>query len=194
MNNKSTLKALSSHQPWASMIVLGHKPIENRPKPWNHQGPVLIHASLTFDNDGADWIIENFPHLEKPVLESKDLRGGIVGKVNMVDCVTEHSSPWFCGPKGYVFEDPETVTFHPYKGQQGVFNVPWPPPSLIPDRQWYIDQFKGEECQCGAEKRSRMAFCYGCYKALPARYKQALWSRFGEGFEQAYDDAVKWLG
>jgi hypothetical protein len=47
------LKALSIKQPWASLIVNGHKDIENRDWPTNLTGPVLIHAGKRFDEDYA---------------------------------------------------------------------------------------------------------------------------------------------
>jgi hypothetical protein len=40
-------KALSLTQPWASLIALGAKHIETRPRRTSHRGPLLIHASAT---------------------------------------------------------------------------------------------------------------------------------------------------
>jgi hypothetical protein len=40
-------KALSIHQPWASLIVAGTKRVENRSWWTPHRGPLLIHASRT---------------------------------------------------------------------------------------------------------------------------------------------------
>ena len=39
------MKALSIRQPWAWLIVNGHKDIENRSWPTRFRGPVLIHAA-----------------------------------------------------------------------------------------------------------------------------------------------------
>lgn len=36
------IKAISLHQPWASMIAQGHKTIETRNWPTNHRGDLLI--------------------------------------------------------------------------------------------------------------------------------------------------------
>ena len=33
-------------------------------------------------------------------------RGGIVGVVDVIDCVTSHSSPWFAGAYGLVLANP----------------------------------------------------------------------------------------
>ena len=50
-------------------------------------------------------------------------RGGIIGKVKMVDCVSYHPSPFFFGPWGHVYENPEPLPFFPCKGQLGIFEV-----------------------------------------------------------------------
>ena len=61
------------------------------------------------------------------------------------------------------------------------------------DRLFYLSVLRGEECQCGKWKRSRMPFCYRCFKRLPVSMQRALYHRLGDGFEEAYEEAVKWL-
>lgn len=51
-------------------------------------------------------------------------RGGIVGRANLVDCVTKSDSPWFFGPYGFVLEDVSPLPFVPMKGELGIFEVP----------------------------------------------------------------------
>jgi hypothetical protein len=41
------MKVLSLLQPWASLVVLGHKKIETRSWNTKHRGPLLIHASAS---------------------------------------------------------------------------------------------------------------------------------------------------
>ena len=41
-------------------------------------------------------------------------RGGIVGVVHVVDCITAHSSPWFTGPWGWVLRDARPLPFVAY--------------------------------------------------------------------------------
>lgn len=53
-------------------------------------------------------------------------RGGIVGSVEIVDCVDESDSPWFFGRYGYVLRDPRPLPFWPCKGQLGFFTRDWP--------------------------------------------------------------------
>ncbi len=61
------------------------------------------------------------------------------------------------------------------------------------DRIWYIKEFKGNECVCGGTKRPGSALCYGCFKLLPSSYQGALYLKIGDGYEEAYEDAIQWL-
>ena len=51
-------------------------------------------------------------------------RGGIIGSVNLANCVRRSDSPWFQGPYGFVLRDPKPLPFVPLKGQLGFFDVP----------------------------------------------------------------------
>jgi len=53
-------------------------------------------------------------------------RGGIIGSVNLVDCVgrDKTDSPWFQGAYGFVLRDPKPLDFLPFKGRLGFFDVP----------------------------------------------------------------------
>ena len=120
------MKALSLKQPWATIIVNGVKPIENRRWKSHYRGPLLVHASKTWDKDGAAWIVKLKPELNGLIYWSNHLKGKIIGQVEMTDCVTHYDSEWFFGPYGFIFENPHE--FHgdqaiPYKGQLGIFNV-----------------------------------------------------------------------
>lgn len=48
------LRALTIRQPWASLIIEGHKNIENRSRPTNHRGLLVIHAGLRTEQDALD--------------------------------------------------------------------------------------------------------------------------------------------
>lgn len=119
---------LSVRQPWAWLIVNGYKDIENRTWPTRFRGPCLIHTGKTMTREdylaceifvaGIDYllpkgfIIPEFEELE---------RGGIVGKVDIVGCVTKSASPWFCGDYGFVMSNPQVLPFEPMNGQRGFF-------------------------------------------------------------------------
>ena len=85
-----TVRALSIMQPWAWLIVAGHKDIENRSWPTSFRGPVLIHAGKRLDpdlEDAQDW---PWRAIDRP----DDFEvGGIVGEAEIVDCVTASASP-----------------------------------------------------------------------------------------------------
>lgn len=118
------IRILSIRQPWAWLIVNGYKPIENRTWPSNYTGDLYIHAAKKYDvfiNPQA--IKKQIGDVDKyeKYLNAKLLFGGLVGKVRMVDCVDCHKSVWFYGDWSFVFEDPETIPFHPMRGQLGIF-------------------------------------------------------------------------
>jgi hypothetical protein len=57
--------------------------------------------------------------------EYEDLkRGGIVGEVEVVDCVTESDSPWFTGDYGFVLRNPVVLPFRTCTGALKFFAVP----------------------------------------------------------------------
>ena len=117
------MKALSIQQPFAWLIVNGHKDIENRDwKPTNpglrFRGPVLIHAGKRMYEgyeDAQDW---DWPGIEQPC--DFDM-GGIVGEAEIIDCVTESKSRWFFGRYGFVFQNARPLPFRPCVGALGFF-------------------------------------------------------------------------
>ena len=137
------VKIISVRQPWAWLIVAGHKDIENRTWRTSYRGRLLIHASKAMDP-------EDFPMQRKWIRESgivipEDLpRGAIVGAATLTDvwnanrgkvrrhCSQCHqydlqykdNSPWFEGPYG--FEMADAVEFAepiPYRGQLGIRDI-----------------------------------------------------------------------
>lgn len=118
------MKALSIRQPWAWLIVNGHKDIENRSWPTKFRGEILVHASKGMTQDEyleAD-IIAAENKITIPPFEELE-RGGIVGKVTITDCVAKSDSPWYMGQYGFVLEAAEPLPFQPYKGALGFFEV-----------------------------------------------------------------------
>ena len=94
-------KVLSVKQPWAHLICSGIKDIENRtwkcPQKYIGQR-VLIHSSGTaakepymlFNDDQAEQIGDRI----MDVVASYHTRSAIIGSVEIVDCVINHSSIW----------------------------------------------------------------------------------------------------
>lgn len=113
------LPCLSIKQPWAWLIVNGHKNIENRDWPTKFRGEFLVHTGKKPDDIDPEWFKTQFG-IEIP----KNLPlGGIVGKATIVDCVSESQSPWFFGDYGFVLTDATVLPFHPCRGQLGFFKI-----------------------------------------------------------------------
>ena len=61
------------------------------------------------------------------------------------------------------------------------------------DWRFYVEHLRSEECQCGKPKKRGRSLCYSCWKQLPYDYRMGLWLKLGDGYEEAYDAACKWL-
>lgn len=110
--------ALSVRQPWAWLIVNGHKTIENRTWRTHKRGRILIHAGQRYDLAPDYW---PWPDIERPIYFQ---HGGIIGQADIIDCVTEDPSRWFDGPFGFVLMNARPRRFRACPGRQGFF-VPY---------------------------------------------------------------------
>lgn len=124
------IPALSIRQPWAWLILHGGKDIENRDWSTNFRGRVLIHASKSCTKAehaaAIDFLVDrglDRLSIDFPAIDQFD-RGGIVGSVEIVDCIDASDSPWFVGDFGFVLRNPQPLPFVPWKGRLGFFNVP----------------------------------------------------------------------
>jgi hypothetical protein len=130
------VKGLSVRAPWWWFILHAGKDIENRDWPTNFRGTVYLHAGKWWQQDEGyadiQAALECCGNRRDAVAASltfkalQEARGSIVGTVDIVDCVTRSSSPWFFGDYGFVLENP--VAFAkpaPFKGMLGFFDVPF---------------------------------------------------------------------
>jgi len=117
-------KALSIRQPWAWLIVNGHKDIENRDWLTHFRGEVLIHAAkgMTRDEYAFAFALAEENGVKLPPFGELE-RGGIVGRAEIVDCVDQDASPWFFGDFGFVLKNARPLPFRPLKGRLGFFKV-----------------------------------------------------------------------
>ena len=81
--------------PFASLIIIGAKRYETRPRRLAHRGPLLIHATKNCDSLPADWatrkmvagawseLADDHPAFE---WDANAPQGVILGGVNMTDC------------------------------------------------------------------------------------------------------------
>ena len=135
------MKALSIKQPWASLIALGIKDIENRTWKTHFRGRIFIHATsksvpfnglengMKFTLDQLKQIYNRFPiseHDRYPDYMSKYPNSSVIGEVDIVDCVINHHSVW-AEPTieqhdkpiyNWVLANP-TIYIHPYRNVKG---------------------------------------------------------------------------
>lgn len=118
------MKALSIRQPWAWLIVNGHKPIENRSWRTAYRGPLLIHAAqgmtraeYAHARDLAEQVGVTIPAFDD--LE----RGGIVGQATVTGCIADSDSPWFFGKYGFELADAKPLPFKQMRGHLSIFEV-----------------------------------------------------------------------
>jgi hypothetical protein len=118
------MKALSIREPWASLIIGGRKPIENRDWTTNYRGPLLIHASKTLDRVNEEHMTALLGEPYEEWHMSTAMRfGGIIGTATLVAIVRESSSPWFVGRFGWVLENARPLPFVALRGMPGLFEV-----------------------------------------------------------------------
>ena len=89
-------KALSIKQPYASLIALGIKDIENRTWKTNFRGRIYIHASSKYHDDFNNLVSDSQikSMQDNGFLFSGLIYSAIIGEVDIVDCVINHHSIW----------------------------------------------------------------------------------------------------
>jgi hypothetical protein len=106
-----SLRTLSLRQPWAWLVVNGYKDIENHSWRTNHRGALLIHASLNRSEFELTCRETQKRHRVKIPSEEKLDFGGIVGLVDVVDCVKTYPSEWkFRAQLGLGAQESEAAT------------------------------------------------------------------------------------
>lgn len=121
------MKALTLRPSFAWLVVNGHKDIENRSWATRLRGRVWIHASISpvtraeYENFVA---ICRYRRVKDFPARDAFQTGGIVGSVEIVDCVTKSRSYWFGGDYGFVLRNARRSRFRAMKGKLGFFDVP----------------------------------------------------------------------
>lgn len=91
------MKALSLHQPWASLVMLGAKRFETRSWRTHYRGPLLIHACKRIP-PAAQRLprIEPFKTTLAPILPDGNVwrlpRGCLLGIVEVVGCLSTEAA------------------------------------------------------------------------------------------------------
>ncbi len=123
------MKALTICQPYAHLIAVGEKPVENRTWPTRYRGPLLIHAGKS-----REWLTGNDP--------AGMAFGAVVATARLADCLHieriergEYSGryPWLAdhrhtsGPWCWLLDGVQPLAEPvPARGAQGLWNLPWP--------------------------------------------------------------------
>ena len=120
------MKFLTITQPWCWAILHGGKDVENRKWHTNYRGKLAIHAGKGGMTRELYHVVASYLEYDGfvlPPMRQIEL-GGIVGVVDLVDCVSEHTSPWYNGGFGFVLANPIALPFFPLRGMLGLRDVP----------------------------------------------------------------------
>lgn len=118
------MKTLSIRQPWAWLIVHGHKPLEIRFWATSYRGPLLIHAAKGMTRAEYEYAASLCGKLAVTLPAFDELeRGGIVGQATVTGCVDDSPSSWFFGKYGFELSNAQPLPFMPCKGRLGFFDV-----------------------------------------------------------------------
>ncbi len=186
-----TMKSLSIKQPWAFLIANGAKPLENRTWNTKFRGQFLIHASQNFDKKGLLWVQENFGLLTDATGKDNFYCGGIIGRTNIVDCVSFHQSAWYAGDYAFVLENSEALPdirgyepFVPCTGKLNFFDVP-------KEIEFEVDNLFNEHrlcMDCGFNTDfQKLENCGKHYYMV----KHELWERYGVGKKMLCMDCME---
>jgi hypothetical protein len=122
------MKGLTICQPYAHLVEIGDKPIENRTWPTDYRGPLVIHAGKS-----KDWMDDADGY---GLAEAGLAFGAVVCIVDMVECLklktlwpakyrhleaNEHAN----GPYCHIYENVRRLADPiPWRGAQGLWDVP----------------------------------------------------------------------
>lgn len=126
--------ALSLKQPWAALVAHGLKSIEVRSWRVAYRGPLLIHAARVSDPRPEGW-----QSLTAAARETTKLRGGIIARTQLLDCLAYRTAEQFAadqgrhrnavdwyrsvGLYGFVFGPVRRIPFQSWKGNVRLFRV-----------------------------------------------------------------------
>lgn len=133
--------ALSVRQPWAWAILHAGKDIENRSLGSIRAGRMVcrriaLHAASGMRRAEYDWALWRLAQDGVTIPPPDELpRRAIIGSVEVVEIITESTSPWFGGQAGLRLADPRPCAPIPAAGALGYFE--WSPGGdLVAPLQW----------------------------------------------------------
>jgi hypothetical protein len=126
------IPALTVKQPWARLIMLGIKNVENRSWTTDYRGRLFIHAGRSWD--GTELSTEQLRQATRQIAPNREdhVYGAIIGTVELTEIVEDSESPWArkSGPSGgravhhWLISNPRQLSAPiPWRGQMGLW---WP--------------------------------------------------------------------
>lgn len=112
----ASIRALTVRQPWAWAIMAGRKTVENRSRPTNYRGELLIHSAVA--RGDIDTLPDGSP------VPARLVYGAILGSVTLVDCVPIEDAPpgpFASGPWCWLLADPKPISPIAITGQLGLW-------------------------------------------------------------------------
>lgn len=161
------MKALTLHQPWASLVAVGVKTIETRSWSTGYRGPLAIHAAKTAPLDGEEvgewwwtWDVDHGIIVRQPSDANRSWR--------------EHSAPL-----GAVVATCDLIDVVPFE-VLGFWASPTTPQVTVTDEGppcWLVDT---HQCLYGDFSPGRYAWLLGGIEPMdepiPARGRRGLWN------------------
>jgi ASCH domain len=124
------MKALSIKQPWAQLIIIGAKDVENRSQRTSFRGRFAVHVSLkpvSYEDLDIGAIPPGLREPAKRAWECNAFAGRVIGTVELVDCIRDSDSIWAIDDHWHwVLRDPRPYSkSRPAKGRLGLWE--WSP-------------------------------------------------------------------
>lgn len=118
---------LTVRLPWAALILLGLKTIENKNQNFRYRGRIGIHVSKSTPRNyyrAAQKLCDELGYTVPDQCHLEPFNGKIIGTVDCVGCVTSNESEWFEGPYGLVLESPLFLDYPiPANGKLGFWRL-----------------------------------------------------------------------
>jgi hypothetical protein len=132
------VKAITLHQPWASLIACGVKRVETRSKPTTHRGLVAIHAAVRWTPAQREFVAGIRFAYPGTALPAEPPLGAVVAVARVADCQVMtpeliaaqeerelEVGDWRPGRYAWLLEDVRPLrTPVPATGAQGWFFLP----------------------------------------------------------------------
>ena len=165
--------ALSVRQPWAWAILHAGKDVENRSLGSIRAGRMVcrriaLHAASGMRRVEYDWALWRMEQDGVFVPHPDDLpRRAIIGSVEVVEIITESTSPWFGGQAGLRLKDPRPCDPIPASGALGYFA--WAPGGEMAKPLAWMQRYSATDAE------------QGLFDALPVQFETPPEKPFGTG-------------